>query len=119
MKVPCMKTRPEPLTPAEAATPLAQRYAGVRGLTEELVRGLSPEDMAVQSMPDASPAKWHLAHTSWFFERFLLEAHAPGYRPFHPDFSYLFNSYYQSVGSMHPRPARGLLTRPGAAEVMA
>ncbi len=114
-----MKSHAETRLPEAAAAPLAQRYAEVRALTEELVRGLSPEDMTVQSMPDASPAKWHLAHTSWFFERFVLEAHSPGYRPFHPDFSYLFNSYYQTVGSMHPRPARGLLTRPGVTEVLA
>ena len=115
-----MKTRSEPCLPeAAAAVPLARRYMEVRALTEELARGLSPEDMTVQSMPDASPAKWHLAHTTWFLEHFLLEAHAPGYRAFHPDFSYLFNSYYQTVGSMHPRPARGLLTRPGVAEVLA
>ena len=114
-----MKTRAESRSPTQAAAPLAQRYASVRALTEELVRGLSPEDMTVQSMPDTSPAKWHLAHTSWFFERFLLEAHTPDYRPFHPDFGYLFNSYYQTVGVMHPRPSRGLLTRPGVAEVLA
>ena len=114
-----MKNRAETRLTAVAVAPLAQRYADVRALTEELARGLSPEDMTVQSMPDASPAKWHLAHTSWFFERFLLEAQVPGYRPFHPDFSYLFNSYYQTVGSMHPRPARGLLTRPGVTEVLA
>jgi ergothioneine biosynthesis protein EgtB len=75
--------------------------------------------MALQSMPDASPAKWHLAHTSWFFETFLLAPRLPDYRPFHPDYGYLFNSYYQSVGGMHPRPARGLLSRPTVAELLA
>src|SRR5579859_1622757 len=98
--------------------PLAEAYAAVRALTLELSRGLAPEDMAIQSMPDASPVKWHLAHSSWFFEHFLLEPHAPGYRPFHPDYGYLFNSYYYTVGDMHPRPARGLLSRPLLAEVL-
>src|SRR6185503_9688262 len=96
-----------------------ERYAAVRALTEELCRSLGPEDMALQSMADASPAKWHLAHTSWFFETFLLAPQLPDYRPFHPDYAYLFNSYYQSVGGMHPRPARGLLSRPTVAEVLA
>ncbi|HEX2666792.1 MAG TPA: ergothioneine biosynthesis protein EgtB [Gammaproteobacteria bacterium] len=104
--------------PAPGTAP-ERRYAAVRALTEDLCRSLGPEDMALQSMPDASPAKWHLAHTSWFFETFLLSPRRPGYRPFHPDFTYLFNSYYQSVGGMHPRPQRGLLSRPTAAEVLA
>ncbi len=95
------------------------RYAAVRALTEDLCRSLGPEDMALQSMPDASPTKWHLAHTSWFFETFLLTPRLPGYRPFHADYTYLFNSYYQSVGGMHPRPLRGLLSRPTVAEVLA
>jgi ergothioneine biosynthesis protein EgtB len=101
------------------ATAPEGRYAAVRALTEDLCRSLGPEDMALQSMPDASPAKWHLAHTSWFFETFLLSPRLPDYRPFHPDYAYLFNSYYQSVGGMHPRPARGLLSRPTVAEVLA
>jgi ergothioneine biosynthesis protein EgtB len=70
-------------------------------------------------MPDCSPPKWHLAHTAWFFETFLLTPHAPNYRPFHPQFGYLFNSYYEAVGDRWPRPARGLLSRPTAAEVYA
>jgi ergothioneine biosynthesis protein EgtB len=90
----------------------------VRAATEALCAPLSPEDMAVQSMPDASPAKWHLAHTTWFFETFLLSDPALGdYQPFHPSFVYLFNSYYEAVGPRHPRPRRGLLTRPSAADV--
>ena len=97
---------------------LQERFQTVRALSAELCRGLAPEDMAVQSMPDASPSKWHLAHTSWFFEHFLLEPRLAGYRPFHPDFGYLFNSYYYTVGAMHPRPSRGLLTRPLVAEVL-
>ena len=97
---------------------LAEAYGAVRSLTSELCRGLEPEDMVVQSMPDASPAKWHLAHTSWFFEHFVLEPQLPGYRVFHPDYGYLFNSYYNTVGTMHPRPARGLLSRPLSADVL-
>jgi ergothioneine biosynthesis protein EgtB len=88
-------------------------------MTERLAEPLSPEDCQVQSMPDASPVKWHLAHTSWFFETFLLTPHLPGYVVFHPSFNYLFNSYYNAVGQRHPRPRRGLLTRPGLEEVSA
>ena len=73
----------------------------------------------VQSMPDASPAKWHRAHTTWFWEQFLLGAHSPGYVPFHPDFAFLFNSYYVSAGPRHARAQRGHLTRPGAEEITA
>src|SRR5207248_4655199 len=69
---------------------------------------LSDEDCAIQSMPDASPVKWHLAHTSWFFETFVLEPHLRGYRAFNPAFRVLFNSYYNAVGDRHPRPQRGL-----------
>ena len=98
---------------------LAERYAAVRAATDWLTEPLSPEDAAVQAMPDASPAKWHLAHTSWFFETFVLEPAVPGFRPFHPDFRVLFNSYYNSIGAMHPRAERGLVTRPDLAEVRA
>jgi ergothioneine biosynthesis protein EgtB len=103
--------------PHDAAAP-ERRYAAVRALTEDLCRSLGPEDAALQSMADASPAKWHLAHTSWFFETFLLGPRLAGYRPFHPDFAYLFNSYYNAVGEMQPRPQRGLLSRPTFAEVL-
>jgi len=98
-------------------TTLPRRYAAIRDCTEQLVRSLSPEDQCVQSMPDASPAKWHRAHTTWFFEQFVLVPHAAGYEPFDRDFSYLFNSYYEAVGPRHPRPNRGLLTRPTAQRV--
>jgi ergothioneine biosynthesis protein EgtB len=91
----------------------------VRDRTVALAAPLSAEDACVQSMPDASPAKWHLAHTSWFFERFVLAAHRPGYRVFHERYDYLFNSYYFTVGQMHLRPLRGLVTRPSLAEVHA
>ncbi|HEX5453104.1 MAG TPA: ergothioneine biosynthesis protein EgtB [Stellaceae bacterium] len=85
----------------------------VRGETEALTGNLSPEDQAIQSMPDVSPTKWHLAHTSWFFEIFILGPLAPAYQPFDPAFAYLFNSYYEAAGPRHPRPQRGLLSRPG------
>ena len=95
------------------------RFLAVRGKTERLAAPLSPEDQTVQSMPDASPTKWHLAHTTWFFETFVLRPHAPGYRIFDPAYEYLFNSYYEAVGPRHPRPQRGLLSRPGVEEIMA
>jgi len=96
---------------------LAARYRAIRGVTEGLCQPLEIEDYVIQSMPDASPVKWHLAHTTWFFETFVLAAHLPGYRPFHPEFGSLFNSYYNAVGPRWPRPQRGLLSRPTVAEV--
>src|SRR5688572_6009206 len=96
---------------------LAGRYVEVRSLTETLADPLSAEDQTIQSMPDVSPTKWHRAHTSWFFETFLLKPQLPGYREFHPMFGYLFNSYYETVGARHPRPDRGLLSRPGIEEI--
>lgn len=98
------------------ATRIAQRFQHVRQCTVELCAGLSAEDLLVQSMPDASPGKWHLAHTSWFFEQFVL-SRDPAYKPRDAAWLYLFNSYYQSVGPMHARPQRGLLTRPSLDEV--
>ena len=97
----------------------ASRYASVRAHSLALAAPLSAEDQCVQSMPDASPAKWHLAHTSWFFETVLLQPHSPGYRVFDARWGFLFNSYYESLGPRHPRPQRGLLTRPSQAEVLA
>jgi len=91
----------------------------VRDATVELCEPLEDEDYVVQSMPEASPAKWHLAHTSWFFEEFVLRDAVKGYRFYDERFRYLFNSYYNSVGAMHERPSRGLLTRPTVAEVLA
>ena len=104
---------------ADSASLLAQDFDRVRSTTQALCEPLEIEDYVVQSMPDASPAKWHLAHTSWFFEQFILKPHVRNYRSPHPQYEYLFNSYYQSVGPMHERPQRGLLTRPTVAEVMA
>lgn len=98
---------------------LATRFAAVRQRTGHLAAPLSDEDCQVQSMPDASPTKWHLAHTSWFFETFILERHVAHYAPFHPAFRALFNSYYNGVGVAHPRPQRGLLSRPTLDEVLA
>jgi len=97
----------------------AERFAATRKTTRSLAAPLSEEDCAIQSMPDASPVKWHLAHTTWFFETFVLAAHQPGYRPFEPAFRVLFNSYYNAVGEKHPRPERGMLSRPGLGEVLA
>ena len=104
---------------APATPSLARTSCSVRNHTEYLVSGLSAEDQCVQSMPDASPAKWHRAHTTWFFEQFVLTPNLANYRPFDDDFGYLFNSYYDAVGPRHPRPMRGLLTRPSAAHVTA
>lgn len=101
------------------AARLAERYPEVRRTTESLCARLTPEDHVVQSMPDASPAKWHLAHTSWFFETFLLGPHLPGYAEFHPRYGYLFNSYYNAVGDRHERPRRGILSRPPLEEIHA
>ncbi|MCA9705811.1 MAG: ergothioneine biosynthesis protein EgtB [Myxococcales bacterium] len=99
------------------ASDLAARYPSVRAATRALTEPLELEDYGLQSMTEASPAKWHLAHTTWFFEAFVLARQVPGYEPFHPRFGYLFNSYYETVGRMHPRPARGLLSRPTVAQV--
>jgi ergothioneine biosynthesis protein EgtB len=98
---------------------LAARYRATRARTERLCAPLEPDDYQLQSMPDCSPPKWHLAHTAWFFETFVLAPHAPGFRPHRPEFAYLFNSYYEAIGDRWPRPARGLLSRPTVAEVYA
>jgi ergothioneine biosynthesis protein EgtB len=100
------------------AESLAERYQAVRAFTEELTQGLAAEDMVVQSMPDVSPTKWHLAHTSWFFERFVLMEHLSGYTPLNGTYLYLFNSYYQQAGERHCRDQRGYISRPTVAEVM-
>ena len=102
-----------------APSGLAQRFQQVRQQTEHLIKPLSAEDCQLQSMPDASPAKWHLAHITWFFETFLLERFEPGFKPFDESFRVLFNSYYTGVGERYPRPQRGLISRPGLEEVLA
>jgi ergothioneine biosynthesis protein EgtB len=113
------------LPPREATLPaptddrafLADAFRSVRGQSVALCAPLETEDYVVQSMPDVSPPKWHLAHSTWFYETFLLAPSDPRYEPFHPGFNYLFNSYYEGVGARHPRAQRGLLTRPTIAEV--
>jgi len=96
---------------------MAERFAAVRARTEALAAPLSSEDQTVQSMPDASPAKWHRAHTTWFFETFVLLPHLPGYARYKEDFGFLFNSYYEAAGPRHARPKRGMITRPSSGEV--
>jgi ergothioneine biosynthesis protein EgtB len=95
----------------------AAAFAHTRALSRAICEPLEIEDFVVQSMPDASPVKWHLAHTSWFFEHFILKPHLPDYQALDPKYEFLFNSYYQSVGPMHQRPSRGLLTRPTVRDV--
>jgi len=116
------------VTPAKTATSRAtstalsdpvSAYRNVRNATATLAAPLSPEDCTTQSMPDASPTKWHLGHTTWFFETLILEAHVPDYKSFAAPFRVLFNSYYNSIGAQHPRPRRGLLSRPSLDEVLA
>lgn len=105
--------------PPSTLSATSARYADVRQHTLALAAPLSAEDQCVQAMPDASPTKWHLAHTTWFFEALVLAPHAPGYQPYEPRYARLFNSYYESLGPRHPRPQRGMLTRPSLAEVLA
>jgi ergothioneine biosynthesis protein EgtB len=105
-------------TPSSRASVLAH-YVQVRARSLALAAPLSAEDQCIQSMPDTSPTKWHLAHTSWFFEAVILREHAPGYAPFDEKYFYLFNSYYEALGPRHPRPQRGLLSRPSIDEVRA
>jgi ergothioneine biosynthesis protein EgtB len=107
--------------PSAAHLPGSQweRFKSVRETTRRLAAPLSAEDCAIQSMPDASPTKWHLAHTTWFFETFVLSKLDPHYEPFNPAYKVLFNSYYNAVGERHPRPQRGLLSRPSLDEVLA
>ena len=105
-------------SPAPSSAALQLHFGRVRRATEALAEPLSAEDCQVQSMPDASPTKWHLAHITWFFETFVLERFEPGFRPHDPGFRVLFNSYYQGVGEQHPRERRGLVTRPSLAEVL-
>lgn len=101
-----------------SAGSLAQKFCEVRTTTESLCQTLQPEDYVIQTMPDVSPTKWHLAHVSWFFEQFLLVPFAENYRPYNERFHYLFNSYYYSAGEMHARPSRGVLSRPTVAEIL-
>jgi ergothioneine biosynthesis protein EgtB len=102
-----------------AGSPLGERLAATRALTLDLAAPLSDADAAIQPFPDASPAKWHLAHTTWFFETFVLRDHVPGYQPFDERFAFLFNSYYEGEGARHARPKRGMISRPSLDEVRA
>jgi ergothioneine biosynthesis protein EgtB len=97
---------------------IIKSFLDTRATTEHLCAHLEPEDCVVQTMPDVSPTKWHLAHTTWFFEQFILKPKLPTYKAFHPQYEYLFNSYYNSIGKMHPRSERGHLTRPLIKEVL-
>src|SRR4030081_3146870 len=102
---------------ATSGAPLADEFRRVRAFTEKLCEPLETEDYVVQSMPDCSPTKWHLAHVSWFFETFLLKPFGQDYRSPNLDYAYLFNSYYNAVGDKYPRPQRGLISRPTVDEV--
>ncbi len=97
---------------------LSARYQSVRTLSERICAPLAVDDHQLQSIPQTSPPKWHLAHVSWFFETFVLSAYVAGYRPYHPDFAFLFNSYYYGLGEMQPRPDRGMLSRPTLSQVL-
>jgi ergothioneine biosynthesis protein EgtB len=103
---------------AHAGKTQSEEYLSIRQVTRALAAPLSAEDCAIQSMQDASPVKWHLAHTTWFFETFVLQPHLEGYRPFESSYRVLFNSYYNTVGDKHPRSERGMLSRPGLDEVL-
>src|SRR5215475_2327654 len=105
--------------PVGVSADLRTRFEEVRRFTEALAAPLSAEDQTVQTMPDVSPTKWHRAHTTWFFETFILGPHTSGYAAVDPNYKFLFNSYYEAVGPRHARPERGLLTRPGIAEIAA
>ena len=107
-----------PFPPVSPVTELQERFITVRAATMRLIAPLSPEDLMVQSSPDASPAKWHLAHTSWFFETFVLAEFLPGYKAFHPDFHWLFNSYYNALGEIPEKKLRASFSRPPLNEIL-
>ena len=111
------KTLPE-IARQDGPQELARNYLRTRQFSEQLCAPLQAEDMGLQACADVSPPRWHLAHTTWFFETFLLVPHLPGYAPFNPAFEYLFNSYYNGIGAQYPRPQRHLLSRPGNDEVL-
>ena len=114
-----MPTPASSQTPVRASSALLDRYRAVRATSLELTAPLSPEDLMVQSCAEASPAKWHLAHTSWFFETFVLRDYLAGYQDFHPDFHWLFNSYYNSLGDMPEKSLRASFSRPPLSDILA
>ena len=109
-----LKTTKEPLFDNS----IAARFIASRKATKDIAAPLKIEDQVVQAMADTSPTKWHLAHVTWFYENFILIPHCPGYRVFNSDFAFLFNSYYEAAGMRHPRPDRGLITRPSVDQVL-
>ncbi|MEP6810322.1 MAG: ergothioneine biosynthesis protein EgtB, partial [Chthoniobacterales bacterium] len=111
-------TTPAQQSPSTDRASLLSRYRAVRDFSARLCRGLQPEDFVVQSMPDVSPTKWHLAHTTWFFETFVVKAWIQGYRSEVPAYAFLFNSYYNAAGTMHRRDLRGLISRPTVQETL-
>lgn len=114
----CVQSGVALTAPEGARSHLLARFARVRAASEALAARLTPEDQTIQSMPDVSPTKWHLAHVTWFFETFLLRPYRTGYRVFDPAYAYLFNSYYEAAGPRHPRPQRGLLSRPSSDDIL-
>jgi ergothioneine biosynthesis protein EgtB len=115
LQTPTSTDRMKETAPASKSE-MARRFQRVRRFSEELCKTLEPEDYVIQTMPEASPTKWHLAHTTWFFETFLVKQFLPGYQSMHPDYAFLFNSYYNAAGPFYSRPHRGLLSRPTAKE---
>lgn len=117
MSVPGSMTNRDLLSESDLEPPLSKQFLRVRNKSEEICAPLETEDYGIQTMVDVSPPKWHLAHVSWFFETFLLLPYLKNYQAFHPQFAHLFNSYYETAGTFHPRPERGLLSRPTVADV--
>jgi ergothioneine biosynthesis protein EgtB len=114
-----MTTTAAPQPTIVSKSSLRERFSEIRHTSMRITDGLSPEDQMLQSMPEASPTKWHLAHTTWFFETFILQPHLPSYKPFDPRFKYLFNSYYKQLGAHPYRGSRGLMSRPSLQQVHA
>lgn len=116
---PSAQAMAQAMAPAMDRTEALRRWRLVRRRSDDLAQPLTPEDQGIQSMPEASPTRWHLGHTTWFFETLVLGPHLPGYKPFDARYPLLFNSYYEALGPRHPRPQRGVLSRPSGREVAA